>query len=73
MIMKKYTFYVSGTSCNSCKMFIEEEISKIPGVSHARVDIHSGIATFEREEADVNQLLEMLNTSISGKRYVFSL
>lgn len=54
-------------------MFIEDVMNKIPGISHAHVDIHTGIATFEREETDNHVLLEVLNKSMEGKRYVFSL
>ena len=70
--MKKYTFHISGTTCNSCKMFVEDTISKIPGITHAYVDIHAGIATFSGEEMDESSLLVMLNKSMEGKRYVFS-
>lgn len=71
--MKKYTFYVSGTSCNSCKMFIEDTLRVLPGVSNVNINIHKGVATLESEEPDEKLLLKILNTSMEGKRYVFSL
>ena len=70
--MKKYAFHVSGTTCNSCKMFIEDQVNQIPGITHAHVDIHAGIATFNSDELDERLLLEMLNKSMEGKRYIFS-
>lgn len=70
--MKKYTFHISGTTCNSCKMFVEDTTSKIPGITQVHVDIHTGIATFSGEIMDESSLLVMLNKSMEGKRYVFS-
>lgn len=53
-------------------MFIEDALDKIPGITHSNVDITKGVVTFEKEETDTDLLLEMLNRSMEGKRYVFS-
>lgn len=71
--MKKYTFYVSGTSCNSCKLFIEETLNALPGVSNVNINIDKGLATLESEGPDEKLLLKILNKSMEGKRYIFSL
>jgi sulfite exporter TauE/SafE len=71
--MKKYTFYVSGTSCNSCKLFIEETLNALPGLGHSVVDIHTGMVILESSELDKQLLLRKINKSMEGKRYVFSL
>lgn len=54
-------------------MFVEDAISNIPGIENSHVDIHAGIATFTKEVTDEKYLLELLNKSMEGKRYVFSI
>ena len=71
-MIKKYTLHVSGTSCNSCKMFIEGAVSSLPGVERVSVDIHDGIATIESNETNESSLLTALNESMEGRRYRFS-
>lgn len=70
--MTKHTFHVSGMSCNSCKMFIEDTLRALPGITQVHVDIHDGLVTFESDEGDKHTLLTVLNKSMEGKRYVFS-
>jgi sulfite exporter TauE/SafE len=54
-------------------MFIEDTLRVLPGVSNVNINIHKGVATLESEEPDEKLLLKILNTSMEGKRYVFSL
>ncbi len=55
--MNKYLFHVSGTHCNSCKILIENIISKQPGVSRAVLDLSKQHLTVEGEIPDSPETL----------------
>ena len=37
---QKYTFHVHGMHCNACTILIESELNNLPGVIHAKADLH---------------------------------
>jgi len=45
----KQTFHIHGMTCNGCKSHVEETLSKVEGVSKAKVDLEQTEATIEME------------------------
>jgi sulfite exporter TauE/SafE len=54
-------------------MFIEDTLTALAGIGNVHVDIHTGLVTFDSEDRDQDGLLQILNKSMEGKRYVFTL
>ncbi len=66
----KYKFYVSGTHCASCKIFIEDTLKEKDFIKNATVDL--GKETLEIEinvEKDQNELAQILTQYIEQNGY----
>lgn len=70
--MKKYTLYVSGVTCASCKLFIETEVASCEGLSQVSCDLKRGSVTFLGEAIDEQDIVSLLNEKMGDKRYRFS-
>lgn len=46
----KHTYHVHGMSCNGCREHVEEILSKVEGVTKAKVDLEKTEATIEMEQ-----------------------
>ncbi|HUW63430.1 MAG TPA: copper ion binding protein [Spirochaetia bacterium] len=49
--MAQIVLNVEGMSCNHCKMAVEKALSKVPGVSHAAVDLAAKKASVDYDPA----------------------
>ncbi len=47
--MATSTYTVTGMTCGHCVMSVNEEVSEVPGVTHAEVDLGSGRLTVNGE------------------------
>ncbi|EMY80061.1 heavy metal translocating P-type ATPase [Psychroflexus gondwanensis ACAM 44] len=45
----KHTYHIQGMTCNGCRNHVEETLSKVEGVSNARVNLEQEEATIETE------------------------
>lgn len=71
--MKNITLHVSGTHCNSCKMLIENILSKHPGIQLPTVDLKNQTVTFEIEgDQDPEKLAENLTKIVKHNGYSLS-
>ncbi|MCC6639426.1 sulfite exporter TauE/SafE family protein [Candidatus Falkowbacteria bacterium] len=68
---KEVQLYVSGTHCPSCKIFIEDELHEVDGISSVVVDLASKTVTLKssREMSD-KELAEFLTQKIEHNGYV---
>ena len=48
--MERIRVRISGMSCEHCVKRVTRALESIPGVREVRVDLKSGIATFEKPE-----------------------
>jgi sulfite exporter TauE/SafE/copper chaperone CopZ len=71
--MNTHTFFVSGTHCASCKIFIEDSLKEQDFVQDARVDLKKEIVEIE---TDSNQppekLAEILTEKVRSNGYIVS-
>ncbi|MEX2379446.1 MAG: heavy metal-associated domain-containing protein, partial [Vicingaceae bacterium] len=44
-----HTYHIHGMTCNGCRNHVEETLSKVKGVSSAKVDLDKAEATIEME------------------------
>ncbi len=65
--MKTLSFDVGGMTCNACTEKVAHALTKLDGVSHADVDLKSGIATAMTDPDHVNAAL--LTSVISDLGY----
>lgn len=72
--MKKYTFYVSGTHCESCKIFIEDKLSSCDFIIKVDMNIGKELLSIETNvEKDKESLAKMLTELFKDRHYVVSL
>ena len=62
--MKNYTFHVSGTHCNSCKMLIEDVLSDDTTLMNSSVDLKNKTLSLETSEDNQEILLTKLNENL---------
>ena len=73
MNTKTYTFYVSGTHCSSCKIFIEDILNEQIGIGRAHVDLKSETVSLETSlEDSQHRLAEILTEKIRHNGYALS-
>lgn len=71
--MKTITLHVSGTHCNSCKIFIEDVLNGQLGVENARVDLRNETVSFDTRLEDARHTLaQMLTEKIKHNGYSLS-
>lgn len=72
--MNTYTFYLSGTHCSSCKIFVEDFLKEIEFVEHVAVDLKNEILEIK---TTVNQnpveLAEIINRKLQSYGYFISI
>lgn len=72
--MKKYTFYVSGTHCASCKILIEDTLSEQSFISRSFVDIRKEIVEIETSiDMDQKKIIDILSPLLQEFGYALSL
>jgi copper chaperone CopZ len=54
MAQANIEFHVQGMTCQGCVRSVEAKLSKVPGVSTARVDLSAETATVEYDDARTN-------------------
>lgn len=70
----KYTFYLSGIHCASCKIFIEDTVKTLSFVASARVDGASEtLEVNANSDMSPKDLAEVITGKIASKGYVASL
>jgi sulfite exporter TauE/SafE/copper chaperone CopZ len=71
--MKKYTLYVSGTHCASCKIIIEDTLNEQEGVVSASVNLQSETVAVEtNKEVTAQELATTLTQAIKEHGYSLS-
>lgn len=71
--MNTYTFYVSGTHCASCKIFIEDTLNEQIGIERASVDLKNETVSVDTTlDEDQHKLAEMLTEKIKHNGYTLS-
>jgi len=71
--MKNITLHVSGTHCNSCKIFIEDTLNEQIGIEHAHVNLKEETVSFATTLDDSqHKLADMLTEKIQHNGYVLS-
>jgi sulfite exporter TauE/SafE/copper chaperone CopZ len=71
--MNTHTFYVSGTHCASCKIFIEDTLKEQDFVQDARVDLKKEIVEIETDSNQLpEKLAEILTEKIRSNGYIVS-
>lgn len=71
--MKTYTFYVSGTHCASCKIFIEDALNEQIGIERVYVDLKNETVSLNTTlDESQHKLAEMLTEKIKHNGYVLS-
>ncbi len=69
----KYTFYVSGTHCASCKILIEDILNEQSFVQNARVDLKNEIIEIETDsDQSPENLARVLTGTIKSNGYSLS-
>lgn len=72
--MKTHTFYVSGTHCSSCKIFIEDILNEQDFIKSARVDLQKETVEVDVDtDQDPKVLIETLTEKIKSNGYRLSL
>lgn len=72
--MNKHTFFVSGTHCASCKIFIEDALKEENFVRHVNVDLQKKIVEIETENDESSKnLAQILTKKIESNGYALSL
>lgn len=68
--MKKYTFFVKGTHCNSCKILIESIISEEECIDSIRVDLGAKTAEITiNNEMSAEEILGKFNPTLAEHKY----
>ncbi len=62
--MTTLTYKIPTVSCGHCKMRIESEVGKLPGVASVNVDVDSKLATVKLDPPSTKVELEALLTEI---------
>lgn len=71
--MKRITFHVSGTHCNSCKILIEDILNEQIGIERAQVNLKQETVSFETNLDDSqHKLAEVLTEKVRHNGYSFS-
>lgn len=72
--MKHVTLHVSGTHCNSCKIFIEDTLNEHIGIERAHVNLRDKTVSFDTTLDDsVHTLADVLTEKIKHNGYTLSL
>lgn len=72
--MKQYTFYISGTHCESCKLFVEDTLAKNASVAHVSIDLRKETVTIEtQEEKDEEIFAQELTKLLSSRSYIITI
>jgi len=71
--MKKYTFYVSGTHCASCKILIEDILKEQDFIKNASVDLKKEIVEIETDiDQNIEDIANILTSKIQRNGYKLS-
>ncbi len=71
--MNTYTFYVSGTHCPSCKIFIEDALNEQDFIQNARVDLKKEVLQIETDDSRTSEeLAQVLTSKIQSNGYIVS-
>lgn len=71
--MKKYTFYVSGTHCASCKILIEDILSEQDFVKNSHVNLKKEIVEIETDsDQSAEELAIILTSKTKANGYTLS-
>ena len=70
--MHSYTFHISGTHCNACKILIEDILAEDVILTHPNVDLKNETLSFEIEEGMQDVVLEKLNLELLPFGYTLS-
>ena len=62
----KHTYKITGLTCNGCRNYVQETLSKIEGVIEASVDLEKGEASVEM---DHHLSIETLQKPLEGSNY----
>lgn len=60
--MNTVTIKVEGMTCNHCKMNVENNLSKLPFVKHAEVNLSNKTATLEGDQLEMDKVKETINS-----------
>lgn len=72
-MLKKYTFYVSGTHCASCKILIEDVLREQEFVKNVRVNLKDKTVEVEtNDDSNSLEIIETLNPKIKTNGYTLS-
>ena len=73
MDTKKYTFYVHGTHCASCKILIEDIIHEQDFIQKVQVNLKKEIVEIEtNSNKSSEEILDVLNSKIKNNGYILS-
>jgi copper chaperone CopZ len=56
VVMNSIKVYIRGMSCSHCKMNVETNLKKIPGIENSMVDLSSQVVTITGENIDLNKV-----------------
>ncbi len=71
--MNKYTFYVTGTHCASCKILIEDVLSEQEFIKSVEVNLKKEIVEIETDSNEnANELAKILTEKIKSNGYTLS-
>ncbi len=71
--MKTYTFFLSGTHCATCKIFIEDALKEKDFIVDARVDLHKETLEITTESKQTpEEFKEVINSTIKSNGYFAS-
>lgn len=71
--MKTYIFYVSGTHCSSCKIFIEDILNEQIGIEQVNVDLNNKTITVKTNlNKSPNEIADLLTEKIKNNGYYIS-
>lgn len=72
--MKTITLHISGTHCNSCKIFIEDTLNEQIGIERAQVDLKNETVSIETTlDESQHKLAEILTEKIQHNGYSLSI
>lgn len=72
--MRNYKFYVSGTHCPSCKIFIEDTLNEQIGIKNTQVDLNNETVSLETTlNEDQYELAKILTDKIKHNGYSLSI
>ncbi len=73
MNTKTYTFYISGTHCPSCKIFVEDTLNEQIGISNTNVNLKNETVLIETTlDESQHKLAEILSEKIKHNGYLIS-